>query len=250
MLLLFLFILGLSVGSFLNVLIDRLPKGETLFGRSYCDHCKKKIHGIDLVPVFSYLALSGKCRFCGKKISLQYPAIEILTGFAFVFTFLYLPANEISVKLLYLGIISLFLVIFFADWKYQLIPDEIQIALLFFIVILKIVANTLSVETVAAALFVALPIFLLYQATGTRGMGFGDVKLAALLGFLLGLADGLIAIYFGFLIGSVFGLVLIFLKKKTLKSKIAFGPFLLLGGLVMIFFGSQVRQIFNLLFGF
>src|SRR3989344_25048 len=134
----FLFFLGTIIGSFLNVLIDRLPREESIMGRSHCDHCKKTLSPIDLIPVLSFLFLKGKCRYCGKKLSLQYPGIEILTGVLFVliynFKFLIYNSNSnFEFQISNYAIVSCLIVIFFIDLKNQIIPDEMQIALFIFI---------------------------------------------------------------------------------------------------------------------
>ena len=132
----FLFIYGTAIGSFLNVLIDRLPNEQSIMGRSHCDYCKKTLQGIDLFPIFSFLLLKGKCRYCHKKLSYFYPFVEILTGIAFILTWMYFPVVGRTVvlqtlgKIAGLGIISSLIVIIFADLKYQIIPDSMQVSFL------------------------------------------------------------------------------------------------------------------------
>ncbi len=130
----FIFIFGLCVGSFLNVIIYRLPKDEKVFGRSYCPNCQKKIAWYDLIPVFSFCCLLGKCRYCGQKISWQYPIVEISTALIFlaIFNSQFLISNEFQIfsfqilSTSYLFIISCFFIaIFFIDLKHYIIPDKI-----------------------------------------------------------------------------------------------------------------------------
>lgn len=251
MLLVFLFILGLSIGSFLNVLIDRLPKGQSLWGRSYCDHCKKKLESFDLIPVVSFINLKGKCRFCRKKISFQYPLIELLTGFVFVVGFLFAPGGEIISRILYLGIFSTLIVIFFADLKYQIIPDGALIGFsIFSLLILLIKGQELVfLKGISAGFLTMVPILFLNLVTQDKGMGFGDVKLAFLIGFLLGPIGGVAALYFAFVIGALYGSALIFTKRKTLKSKVAFGPFLVVGTVIVIFWYGKLVEIIEKLYG-
>ena len=253
----YLFILGTSIGSFLNVLIDRLPKERSINGRSQCDYCKKKLSGWDLIPVISFIALGGKCRYCHKRLSFYYPLVEMITGISFflIFNFKFLIFNENfkfqisnSLNLLaLLGIVSCLIVIFFSDLKYQIIPDSIQVALFIFILISNFKFQILNY--LSSGLIVMLPILFLWWVTHGRGMGFGDVKLAFNIGFLLGLKAGMLALYFGFIIGAVVGLVLIFSKQKKLKSKIAFGPFLVIGTTVILFFQQPIfdliKKIYN-----
>ncbi len=246
--LLFLFIIGLSVGSFLNVLIDRLPKGDAITGRSYCDHCKKKIEAYDLIPVFSYLYLQGKCRFCGKKINPRYPFVEILTGVLFVLTFLYAPVDPLTLKILYLGVISTLIVIFFSDLKYQIIPDRMQLLFaLFALGILFYQGLTPSdfVLRVLRGFLIASPLAFIYLYTAGKGMGFADIKFALIMGAFLGVRAGFIGLYLAFIVGSVWGLTLIALKKKSFKSRVAFGPFLVVGTVLSILFYEQIYDFIS-----
>ena len=117
------FILGLTVGSFLNVLIDRLPNDKSILGRSYCDHCKKTLSWKDLIPVLSFVYLRGKCRYCHAPLSYQYPIVELLTGLLFIATYQFATLNFQLIY--YLLIVSSLIVVFFADLKYGIIPDKI-----------------------------------------------------------------------------------------------------------------------------
>src|SRR3989344_1536255 len=124
------FILGLTVGSFLNVLIDRLPNDKSILGRSYCDHCKKTLSWKDLIPVVSFVILRGKCRYCHTRLSYQYPLVELLTGFLFILTYQFATLNfQFSIfnfqLIYYLLIVSCLIVVFFTDLKYGIIPDKI-----------------------------------------------------------------------------------------------------------------------------
>ncbi|OGK13212.1 hypothetical protein A3I50_01825 [Candidatus Roizmanbacteria bacterium RIFCSPLOWO2_02_FULL_37_9] len=264
------FIIGLSIGSFLNVLIDRLPKDKSITGRSHCDHCRKKLAWYDLIPILSYLYLGAKCKYCGKRISFFYPLIEAVTGMMFVVVVMLLSLNIrgslfalggffnlenfdlvkrvlISIHTLaLLGIVSMAIVIFFSDLEYQIIPDSIQLALFvfsFFFLLTGGITAKVFFNQVGAAFVVMIPILFLFLGTKGKSMGFGDVKLAFNLGFLLGLLGGALALYIGFVSGAIIGVILILFKKKGLKSKIAFGPFLVLGLVIMLFFGNSIVQI-------
>lgn len=256
----FIFILGASIGSFLNVLIDRLPFEKSIGGRSICDHCHHQLSWYDLIPIISFFILKGKCRYCHKKISCYYPLIEFLTAVFFVFTFLYfspITKNNFHFKIWqlvgYWGIISCLIVIFFADLKYQLIPDQIQIAFFVFsLILIPFNSNPLFysfLNRVFASFLVIMPIFLIYFLSNEKAMGFGDVKLAFNIGFLLGVKGGFLALYFGFIFGGLVGLILILLKRKKLKSKIAFGPFLVLGILIMMFWQNEIFRLISNFYG-
>lgn len=248
----FLFIFGLAIGSFLNVLIDRLPMEESIMGRSHCDYCKRKLGPYDLIPVLSFFALGGKCRYCKKKISWIYPLVELITGILFATTWFYIPVQNPLVRIAYLGIVSCLIVIFFTDAKYQIIPDYMQIALFGFslFAVGEGITPLIFLKRAASSLLVMLPILFLYVMTKGRGMGFGDVKLSFIIGFFLGLRNGFVAMYIAFVSGALFGLMLIVLKRKRLKSKIAFGPFLVLGIILMVFFGSNIMTIINKMYPF
>ncbi len=260
MTLLFIFIIGLAFGSFFNVLIDRLPNEKSINGRSRCDYCQKTLGPLDLIPVLSFLVLTGKCRYCHKKLSVQYPLIELLTGGLFLIIFMFFnqthSLNYANITLLvsYLGLYSALLVIFFADVKYHIIPDSMQF--LFFVFSLLILYFSQSVRTwgnfvehLVFAVAVMSPILLIYLVTRGKGMGFGDVKLAFTIGFFLKFG-GFIALYIAFTIGALVGIVLIIKRKSKLKSKIAFGPFLVIGAIFFMLWSDKILLFTKLIFGY
>lgn len=256
----YLFILGTVFGSFLNVLIDRLPQEETIGGRSHCDSCKKKLKPFDLIPVFSFLFLKGKCRYCGTKLSWFYPFFELLTGVIFVLTWNYFPTIGFihEYKLLFLkginlAIVSTLLVIFFADLKYQIIPDSMQVSLFLFTSVKYILiasSTAFVIQHLLAGLAIMSPILAIFLFTRGQGMGFGDVKLAYNIGFIVGYLQGFLALYIGFITGALFGLSLLIFKRKKLKSAIAFGPFLILGLTIMMIWGEGLAQNVLSFYGF
>lgn len=222
---LFLFLLGISVGSFLNVLIDRLPKGQTIWGRSQCDYCKKTLRWYELIPIVSYLMQGGRCRRCHRMLSVQYPLVELATGFGFIL----LP------NMFHLLIFCSLLVIFVADLKYQIIPDSM--------LLLGVVGAIGEIwQNIGAGLLGALFFLLLWSITRGRGMGFGDVKLAGLLGLLLGYPRIVIALYGAFLTGAAVGVILILRGKAKPKTKIAFGPFMIFGALLATIWGARILE--------
>ena len=261
---LFLFVFGAAIGSFLNVVIDRLSNEESVMGRSHCDHCKHKLGVGDLFPILSFFILGGKCRYCKKKLSWYYPLVEFITGSMFVLIWVYLPVSLLGeglrklpttillIKFIYLGILSALIVIFFADLKYRVIPDQVQIFLFAASLFLLPLYGTLQkvfIERVIAALLVMVQIYFLYWVTKGRGMGFGDVKLAFTIGFMFGIKAGLLVLYFAFITGAIIGLILMFIQKKGLKSKIAFGPFLVIGMLVMLFWRDEIFEFIKRIYG-
>ncbi len=279
MLVFLLFILGLSIGSFLNVLIDRIPQGQSPFkGRSYCDKCKKTLSWYYLIPVISYLYLKGKCRYCEVHISFYYPLVELITGVMFVLTFAYayglqltdyglslsILHFQLSTFLYYTFILSSFIVIFFTDLKYGIIPDKIiypaiiisffflfftpkeswlwlalQSATLVQLATLGVYANRFLSALGGFAFFL-----ILYLITKGKGMGFGDVKLAFLIGIVLGFPKIITALYLAFLTGAIVGSILIIWRKKKLKGgTIPFGPFLIIAAILSLGFGEKTLHL-------
>ena len=260
---LIIFIFGLIVGSFLNCVIYRLEQKQSfLKGRSYCPHCKHTLKWQDLIPVFSFLFLKGKCRYCNEKISVQYPLVEMATALLFllILNFKFLIFNEFLIfnfetitYFLYLFIISsLLIIIFVYDLKHFIIPDRvvfpaIAIALIFnfFPYVRSSVGGHNSILTAAGAAIFFLIIVLISQG---KWMGVGDIKLAFLMGLLLGFPYILVALFFSFLIGAIMGIGLILAKRKTMKSEIPFGPFLVAGTFVALFWGREIIQYYLDLF--
>lgn len=233
----YLFFIGACVGSFLNVLIDRLPKAETIFGRSHCDFCNKKIPWYDLIPLISFILLRGRTRCCGKKLSFFYPLVEELTGALFVAVYFFIPTQTGLEKFALFGIISCLIVIFFADAKYTIIPDEILIACAIFSLPFFLQSPR---DHLLAAFILYLFFQLIHSLSKGHAMGFGDVKFAAVIGFLQGLKTGAVSVYLAFLIGGVVGMILVGVHQKKMKSKIAFGPFLVIGMIITMFFEKEL----------
>lgn len=211
---LILFLFGLIIGSFLNVIIDRFPK---ILGRSHCSHCHKTLRWMDLIPVLSFIILKRKCRYCQNKLSWQYPLVELATGILFVlFGF--------NIILIFIAVL---IIIFVYDAKHMLVPDLIVIPAI--ILAFIIWPNNWPSALIASGFFAFL--VLLSKETW---MGWGDVEIGALMGFLLGWPNILLALLLAFLIGSIYGIILIGLKKKKLKSAIPFGPFLVIATIICL----------------
>jgi len=249
--LLFLFIFGSFIGSFLGVLIDRLPRNETVIkGRSYCEYCKKELQWFELIPLISFVFLRGRCRSCHHKISWYYPITELTTGVLFAFTYFSLVSNgvfnqQLILELVYfLLIVSSLIVIFFSDLRYGIIPDKVLLPVLiltflhlFFFRQQDILANLFS----GAGAFTFF--LLLVVVTRGKGMGMGDVKYALFMGLLLGFPQIIAGFYVAFLTGAFVSIILILWRKKSfLKGTISFGPFLVLGTLISIFWGNFLWQ--------
>ncbi len=241
-----LFFIGLFIGSFLLVVIDRFPRGESfVVGRSHCDMCQHVLVWYDLIPLISYLYLKGKCRYCHKPFGFQYPFVEITTGLVFGTIPIYFHLGS-PVAYVAMGVIlSASIVIFFCDMLSGLIPDIALLAILlgslpFFVDKWENVLPHFIVGIGAALFF-----FLLFVGTKKRGMGLGDVKLAFVMGFLLGYPLIVLALYLAFLTGAGVALILIIAKRKKFRgSTISFGPFLILGMYACLLGGSNLWNFF------
>jgi len=250
-LLILIFIFGLIVGSFLNCVIYRLEVDESpLSGSSYCPHCRHILRWYDLIPVLSFIFLRGQCRYCSEKISWQYPLVEITTGLLFILLLNYelritnyeLLNFEVILNLLFSILITCFLIIIFVyDLKHYIIPDKviypaIVVALSFNLLRSDLLGRTdLLLSALGAAGFF---LFIVLISQG-KWMGIGDIKLAFLMGLILGFPNILIALFFAFFTGAIIGVGLILSKKKTLKSEVPFAPFLIIGTFFALFWGQN-----------
>ncbi|OGG57426.1 hypothetical protein A2853_03625 [Candidatus Kaiserbacteria bacterium RIFCSPHIGHO2_01_FULL_55_17] len=235
-------IFGLLIGSFLNVLTLRWGS-RSLTGRSACESCKRQIAWYDLVPVLSWIVLRGRCRSCGKSISLQYPLVELVTGA--IFALIGAAPVSLSQQLLALPIAGLLIAIAVYDLHHTIIPDAWV-----YICAALALCSSLLYEPVSGYSFVllllsgpviAVPLFSFWYFSRGTWMGFGDVKFALLMGWLLGLVNGFQALMLAFILGAVVSILLLLLSRYqllhrivggkggagyTMKSEVPFGPFL------------------------
>jgi len=235
------FLFGLSVGSFLNCIIYRLYSGKSfLRGRSFCPYCQHLLGWKDLVPLFSFFLLKGRCRYCHQKISWQYPLVELATSILFVLFFEVRPLAEVGPLI----IIACFLIIIFVyDLKHYIIPDKVIYPAIGITLIYHLLRSDLHwrSDLVILSAFGAAAFFLIIVLiSGGKWMGVGDIKLVFFMGLLLGWPNILVALFFSFLIGAIIGLGLIVAGKKTLKSEVPFGPFLVTGTFIALFFGEKI----------
>ncbi len=244
----FILIMGLFFGSFLNVIIDRLPRGESFIsGRSHCESCGHTLSSRDLIPILSFVLLKGRCRYCRTSLSLQYLTLEVLTATTFLLTFVMLPGVSPFTLIYHFIIASILILIFFIDLKHGIIPFAIIIP---GIVIVGVYLALTAIPSVilihfVSALASALFFLLLFLGTKGRGMGFGDVVYAFFMGLVLGFPNIVLGLYIAFLTGAGISLILIILKRKRLKnSTIPFGPFLVLGTFVAILWGNTIINYF------
>ena len=250
------FIFGLCIGSFLNCLIYRLETGRSFVkGRSFCPKCKHKLGFWDLIPIISFLMLKRKCRYCKNKISLQYPIVEIATGLLLILNFKFLIFDQFLIFnfktllfIVYLLIINcLLIIVFIYDLKHYIIPDKI----IYLAIGLALIFNGSAALTALSSLkgfqfsilsaFIAGGFFfLIWLISQGKWMGFGDVKLGFFMGLFLGWPNILTALFLAFVIGSLAGLALISVGRKKFKSEVPFGPFLIIGTFLALFWGREI----------
>lgn len=290
-------LIGLGVGSFINVITTRFQPdsyikfSQLVSGRSRCPFCFYQLKWYDLIPIFSFVFLKGRCRYCKNKISWQYPLVEIITALIFLGLFLKIynltPVRLALAQQIYFWPIVLFFVVAIyltiliilsiIDLKYYLLPDNyiifgIGIAVLSVIFFYFVSQNPNNyffncgvnflgsyidyfncripflLSPILGAILTSGLLFLIYFFSRGKGMGFGDVKLGIFIGLILGFTNSILALALAFIFGSIAGIILLAAKKRTLKSMVPFGPFLALGVLITIFWGSNLVDLYLSLF--
>lgn len=230
-----LFVLGTILGSFFNVVIYRLPRGQSLVAPgSRCPHCGRPIHWWDNIPLVSFIVLRGRCRDCRAPIGWRYPAVEFLTGALLVALWVFFAPSERWLDLLNAAVLSSLLVpTFFIDLEHRLVPNAITYPGIGAGLVLALAGGRLLDGVVTAA--GAGAFFFAIAVLSRGGMGGGDVKLAAMLGAFLGWPDAAVAIVLAFVGGAAVGLALIAARLRTRKDAIPFGPALAAGAVVAVF---------------
>jgi leader peptidase (prepilin peptidase)/N-methyltransferase len=243
------FIFGLVIGSFLNVLIYRIPrKIEIGMSRSFCPSCKKPIKFYDNIPLLSYLILRGRCRYCRRPISFRYPLVELLNGGAYVFYFWHYGIS--GQFLIYSFVTSVLLAIFFIDLDYQIIPDALTIPGIIVGLGTSFMAGGIGIISSAIGLVVGGGALYLVALLGDwlfkkESMGGGDIKMAAMLGAFLGWQKVIIVFMGGAVIGLVMAsIMMIFSKKLRSTRMIPFGPFLAVAAIIAIIYGEQIISFY------
>jgi len=230
-----LFVLGVVLGSFGNVLIARIPKQQAITGRSRCPSCRHELGVKDLVPLFSYFFLRGRCSYCGTPISPQYPIVEMLSGFIFVLSGLHVGVLNIQSVLLVLSL-WLLLLIAVIDSNTQGIPDVLSFPFVLSAFLFHLVSGPFNLwAPFLAALFFALQ----WAVSGQKWVGSGDIILAAGIGFLVSRLElVLVFLFAAYVSGSIVATFLLLTKKKKRTDHLSFGPFLLLGTLCALLWGD------------
>ena len=244
-------VLGLMIGSFLNVVIWRLPRGESIVRPpSHCPHCDTEIKPYDNIPVLSWVLLRGRCRTCGAGISARYPLVELTC--AALWVAMVLRFGESWALPAYLVLVSALLALSLIDFDTFLLPNKIVYPLGVAMVVLFGLAGLLDDAggDYGRALLgglAAFAFFLTVHLIAPRGMGFGDVKLSFSLGVALGWISWgtvFLGLFLGFLLGAVIGVLLIATKVRSRRDHVPFGPFLAVGTVLAILFGAPLLDLY------
>lgn len=247
-------LLGLLIGSFLNVVILRLPRGETLWGRSACPRCGYQLRLLDLFPVLSYAFLKGKCRQCAGGISPRYPLIELLSAGLFFLSYQSIGPVDIVGYIFLLQawlVVAVCIVTFVVDFEHYLILDKVTFGGLACLVVLKIVyffavpsavwsMSSVFLSSILGVLVGVVPFFLLWFLSHGKWMGFGDVKFMLFAGVALGWPHVIVALLLAFWAGALFALPLLVSGKKSLGSRLPFGTFLAIGVVIAFLYGDSL----------
>ena len=238
------FLFGLIIGSFINVCIYRIPRGESVISPgSHCPSCQTSVRFYDNIPLLSFLLLRGRCRSCKTPISLRYPAVELFHAIGYVVILHYFgPSLEAGVYALFF---SSLVAITFIDLSHQIIPDRISLpgivlGLLFASTVLPTgPVNAFLGFLIGGGFFYLIAILALFFLK-KEGMGGGDIKLAAMIGAFLGWQKLLLTVFLASLLGSVIGITLILSKLRSRQDLIPFGPFLAAGAMIALFWGNDL----------
>ncbi len=277
----FLFILGLAAGSFLNVVSLRYRPGYPLLGeqaiggRSHCPHCRQELSWYELIPVFSFVIQKGRCRNCKGKISLQYPLVELASGLIVAAVPWYLKGAGYGLPIIVIWtlIFLLFLLLSIIDFRHYLIPDAINLTLGILGLVLTFLLNhygwfndfsgsflghyallfglrgDIWINRIVASILGMAVFGVIILLSKGKAMGWGDFKLVGAMGLIFGWPDILIVLMTAFVVGALVSLPLLIRKKKSLKDAVPFGPFLVVGGTLVFLFGFQMIDYYFKLFG-
>jgi leader peptidase (prepilin peptidase)/N-methyltransferase len=239
------FIFGLCIGSFMNVCIYRIPLSKSIVTpRSMCPGCNSLISAYDNIPVISYILLKGKCRNCGIPISLRYPLVETISGLTALAVFMRFGIS--AEGLIYFAFISALVVITFIDIDHRIIPDTISLpGIPIGFLLASLVLPSMNYKTSLAGILAGggslLAVAWIYNLiTKKEGMGGGDIKLLAVIGAFTGWKGVLFTIFVGSATGTLAGIAVMLKTQKDMKLAVPFGPFLSIGAILYIFFGSEI----------
>ena len=247
------FILGCIWGTFSKVCIYRLPNEQSIAkGRSFCPSCKEQIKWYDNIPFLSFIFLKGKCRKCGNKISSQYFLVEFVSAISFVIVY---HLYGITITTLLLIILSVFfIIIFFIDLKHFIIPNELTFPLMLIGFVKSFEPNLNQtifpnyinslIGGVFGYLIIWLIIFFYKKVRNKEGMGLGDAKLMAVVGFWFGWASIPFTIFISSFVALIFSIPSLIKKNKNMATQIPFGPYIIIGCIIYVSFANQIKHMF------
>lgn len=248
----FVFIFGMVVGSFVNVVAYRVPLGRPVAGgRSKCPDCRAVIAWYDLIPVISFFALGARCRRCRARISWFYPFGEIASGLIFLAAFYYSEPFSLSYWLFTVFILEIFLALFLTDLKYLILPDIIILAgvtgavfygILEKLGLVQLSYHILSINNLTSALAFASIFYIFWLMSEGKWLGLGDAKFVGLIGLLFGYLGGLLVLYLAVAIGGIVGLTLLITHQADFKTKLPLGSFISLAAAAYVFTGPSLAQ--------
>ena len=242
----YLFLVGLALGSFYNVVGLRVPINQSIVApRSSCPKCERKLSVLELIPVFSYLFQRGKCKGCSSRISPIYASVEIVTALLFTISpFLVGWSTELLIAY---GLISLLVIIFVSDLTYMLIPDRVLLFFAAYFIAARIIVPMEPWYSPVIGGAGGFLLLLLIAMLSKGGMGGGDIKLFAILGLVFGYQELLLVFFFSTLFGTIFGVTALLTGKVKRKQHIPFGPSIAIGAIVTYFYGVKLLHWY---FGF
>ena len=240
----FSFILGLLIGSFLNVVIYRLPREENIaFPPSHCPNCNHKISPLENIPVLSYIFLKGKCSVCMNRISIRYPLIELLTGV--MFSLVYCVFGFLAEAFIYIAFVSLLIAVFFIDLEHYIISDSLLAGILILAIVrIAFLKEPGWLNALISSVVVFIVFFLVFIFSNEK-FGGGDVKLFTVLSLFFGWPFVNILIILASIMGILVGGSLILIGKMKRDEPIPFGPFIVISAIIIIFFGESIWTIYE-----
>jgi len=239
----FVILFSLILSSFLNVVAIRIPKGESIvFPASHCVHCEHPLRPLDLIPIFSFLALRGRCRYCQTKISPVYPLGEWITASLFVFTYYQIGWDK--ELLVAIPLVALLAAITISDLLYKIIPNKVNIFFFILFTVIHLFYRPLPFSDYLLGVLAGGGLLLFIAIISRGGMGGGDIKLMAVVGMVIGWKLTVLSFFLATLIGATVGLILLLAKVVKRKEPIPFGPFLACGILISYFWGTDLIQAY------
>lgn len=236
-------LIGLGFGSFASVVIHRLHKKEDgiFWGRSKCPQCQHTLNAIDLIPVFGFIINKFKCRYCNKRISYRYPILELTMGIGFTITTIMTGFGNPLLLAYFLMLTFIFVAISFYDIFFQEIPDELSLPTIMLAGLAGFFGHLHSLASLGIGFIIPVLFFgILFFGSKGKWLGGGDLRIGAIMGFVLGWPNILVGLFLGYLLGSIYSAFGLMSGKLNRKTPIAFGPFLFGGTYIALFWGNHI----------